>query len=115
MDDLITRMQFSTALTEIWKLVGECNSLHPTLDAALGARPQRRGQERLNTVLYVLAECCREVAVLITPFMPRTPARIFEQLGVTDPRADRLGLRDEVRRPDRRHGRAQGVSALPAH
>ena len=43
------------------------------------------GKERLNTVLYVLAECCREVAVLITPFLPRTPARIFEQLGVTDP------------------------------
>ena len=83
-DDLITRMQFSTALTEIWKLVGECNRyIDLTQPWVLGRSEE--GKERLNTVLYVLAECCREVAVLITPFMPRTPARIFEQLGVTDP------------------------------
>ena len=83
-DDLITRMQFSTALTEIWKLVGECNRyIDLTQPWVLGRSEE--GKERLNAVLYVLAECCREVAVLITPFMPRTPARIFEQLGVTDP------------------------------
>lgn len=39
---------------------------------------------RLGTVLYVLLECARIVAVLIAPTMPRTPERIFEQIGVTD-------------------------------
>ena len=34
--------------------------------------------------MYVLLECARIVAVLIAPTMPRTPARIFAQIGVED-------------------------------
>ena len=34
--------------------------------------------------MLTLAECVRFVAVLIYPFMPTTPERIFAQLGVTD-------------------------------
>ena len=91
-DDLISRMQFSTALAEIWKLVGECNRyIDLTQPWVLGKSEE--GKARLNTVMYVLAECCRIVGVLITPFMPKTPARIFEQLGVTDPA---LGAWDSV-------------------
>ncbi|MDR3084912.1 MAG: methionine--tRNA ligase subunit beta, partial [Christensenellaceae bacterium] len=30
------------------------------------------------------AECARIIAVLIAPFMPKTPGRIFEQLGISD-------------------------------
>lgn len=82
--DLVTKMQFSTALSEIWKLIGECNRyIDLTQPWVLGRSEE--GKARLSTVLYVLAECCRVVGVLITPFMPQTPARIFEQLGVTDP------------------------------
>ena len=33
-------LQFSQALTEIWKLIGECNKLYRR-DAALGVGPQR--------------------------------------------------------------------------
>jgi methionyl-tRNA synthetase len=40
---------------------------------------------RLATVMYVLAECIRAIAVYIQPTMPSTPARIYAQLGVTDP------------------------------
>ena len=36
-------------------------------------------------MLYTLAECVRRVAVMIGFVMPRTPERIFAQLGVTDP------------------------------
>ncbi len=35
-------------------------------------------------MLYVLLECARIVAVLIAPTMPRTPERIFAQIGVQD-------------------------------
>ena len=38
---------------------GRVQPLHRP-DAALGARRSEEGKERLNTVLYVLAECCRE-------------------------------------------------------
>ena len=91
-DDLVTRMQFSSALAEIWKLVGECNRyIDLTQPWVLGKSEE--GRARLNTVMYVLAECCRIVGVLITPFMPKTPARIFEQLGITD---EALGAWDSV-------------------
>jgi len=34
--------------------------------------------------MYYLAECIRAIAVYIQPTMPSTPAKIYEQLGVTD-------------------------------
>ena len=37
--------------------------------------------ERLSTVLYNLLECIRIGAVLLTPFMPETSAKIFDLLG----------------------------------
>ncbi len=76
-------LQFSTALSEIWRLVGECNRyIDQTQPWVLGRTEE--GKERLATVLYTLAECARFVAVLIGPVMPKTPARIFEQLGLRD-------------------------------
>ncbi len=42
------------------------------------------GRPRLQTVMYVLAECIRAIAVYIRPTMPSTPDRIYAQLGVED-------------------------------
>ena len=76
-------LQYSDALSEIWTLVGECNRyIDATAPWVLCKTAE--GQERLKTVMYTLCECIRIVAVLIAPTMPRTPARIFEQLGLTD-------------------------------
>ncbi len=80
----MNELQFSLALQEIWKVVGECNKyIDETAPWILGRTEEGKG--RLSTVLYMLAECARFAAVLIGPFMPRTPQRIFEQLGVNDP------------------------------
>ena len=76
-------LQFSLALQEIWKLIGECNRyIDLTQPWVLGR--EESGRPRLSTVLYVLAECIRFVAVLTGPVMPSTPAKIFEQLGLSD-------------------------------
>jgi methionyl-tRNA synthetase len=76
-------LQFSLALAEIWKLVGDCNRyIDQTQPWILGRSEE--GKPYLKTVMYYLAECVRAVAVLIAPFMPKTPERIFEQLGVAD-------------------------------
>ncbi len=76
-------LQFSQALSEVWKLIGECNRyIDLTTPWILAKREEDR--PRLGTVLYVLAECARIVAVAIGPVMPRTPERIFAQLGVGD-------------------------------
>ena len=76
-------LQFSTALTEIWKLIGECNK-YIDLTTPWVLAKEESNRARLGTVLYVLLECARIVAVLISPTMPRTPARIYAQIGVTD-------------------------------
>lgn len=76
-------LQFSTALSEIWRLVSECNRyIDQTQPWVLGRTEE--GKPRLSTVLYTLAECTRFVAVLLGPAMPKTPARIFEQIGLGD-------------------------------
>ena len=76
-------LQFSTALTEVWRLIGECNRyIDQTQPWVLGRTEE--GKPRLATVLYTLAECARFVAVLIGPAMPKTPSRIFEQIGLSD-------------------------------
>ena len=77
-------LQFSVALQDIWQLIGECNRYIDQNMPWVLAKTEE-GRERLKTVMYVLCECIRIVGILIAPTMPRTPARIFEQLGVSDP------------------------------
>ncbi|MDD3335593.1 MAG: methionine--tRNA ligase [Eubacteriales bacterium] len=76
-------LQISLSLQDIWQLIGECNR-YIDLNTPWVLIKSEEGKERLKTVMYALCECIRIVAVLIAPTMPRTPARIFEQLGLTD-------------------------------
>lgn len=80
----VNAFQFASALQEIWKLIDACNKyIDQTQPWVLGKDESRKA--RLGTVLYTLAECVRRVAVMISFVMPRTPERIFAQIGVTDP------------------------------
>jgi len=82
-DEQMDKLQFSQALAEIWKVIGECNKyIDLTQPWVLGKDPEKK--DRLANVMLTLAECVRFAAVLIGPFMPSTPERIFAQLGVTD-------------------------------
>ena len=82
-EEQMDKLQFSQALAEIWKVIGECNKyIDLTQPWILGKDPEKKN--RLANVMLTLAECVRFAAVLIGPFMPSTPARIFEQLGVKD-------------------------------
>lgn len=74
-------LQFSQALTEIWKVIGASNRyIDLTQPWVLGRSEE--GKERLRTVLYLLAESLRYIAVLISPIMPATPQKMYEQLGI---------------------------------
>ena len=82
-EEQMDKLQFSQALAEIWKVIGECNKyIDLTQPWILGKDPEKK--DRLANVLLTLAESVRFTAVLIGPFMPSTPVRIFEQLGVED-------------------------------
>jgi len=81
--ELMDKLLFSNALTEIWKLIGRSNKyIDETMPWVLAKDESKK--ERLATVLYNLSEALRIIGVLISPFMPNTPTKIFEQLGVAD-------------------------------
>ena len=80
----VNAFQFSSALSEIWKLVGECNRYIDVTAPWILAKSEN-DRPRLATVMYTLSECVRRIAVMISFVMPRTPERIFAQLGVDDP------------------------------
>ena len=77
-------LQFSVALSEIWKLIGDCNRYIDITQPWVLCKSEET-LPRLKTVMYYLAECIRAIAVHIYPTMPSTPEKIFAQLGVADP------------------------------
>ncbi|HPJ02199.1 MAG TPA: methionine--tRNA ligase [Candidatus Limiplasma sp.] len=76
-------LQYSAALVHIWALIGEANR-YIDLTAPWVLAKTDEGKARLQTVMYVLCETLRYIGVLIAPTMPRTPEKLFAQLGVVD-------------------------------
>lgn len=76
-------LEINAAITEIWRLIGRTNKyIDETMPWSLAK--QESGQERLATVMYNLAEVLRIVALLISPIMPATTEKIWEQLGLKE-------------------------------
>ena len=82
-ENLLDSMQFSTALTEIWRFISRTNKyIDETMPWVLAK--DKENKPRLAEVLYNLAESIRIVSVLILPFMPETPPKIWSQLGLAE-------------------------------
>ncbi len=78
---LMDKLQFSSALEALWTLVRRSNKyIDENAPWLLAKKEQER--KRLGTVLYNLCEALRFISVLLLPYMPRTPMRIWSQLGV---------------------------------
>jgi len=76
----IDEFKLSAALTELWGFIRRCNRY---VEETAPWKVRKEGPaERLNTILYVLAEAVRIIGGLVLPFMPRTAERIWEQLGL---------------------------------
>ncbi|MBT9176303.1 MAG: Methionine--tRNA ligase [Firmicutes bacterium] len=73
-------LQFGGALAEILELAKRGNKYIDETAPWQLAREKRF--DRLSTVLYNIAESLRVISILLLPFMPRTPQRIWEQLGL---------------------------------
>ena len=74
------QLQYSQALSEIWRVIGECNRYIDITQPWVLGKDENKGA-RLGTVLYMLAESIRFIAVLLYPFMPSTPEKIYPQIG----------------------------------
>jgi len=76
--------ELQAALQTIWALITRANQfVDQTAPFKLAKDPARA--QRLDEVLYNLAEACRIIAVLLWPFLPGTATRIHEQLGLAGP------------------------------
>ncbi|MED5073674.1 methionine--tRNA ligase [Anoxybacillus geothermalis] len=82
-EEAMERMEFSVALSAVWQLIGRTNKyIDETQPWVLAKEESRR--EELASVMAHLAESLRHTAVLLQPFLTRTPERIFTQLGISD-------------------------------
>jgi methionyl-tRNA synthetase len=80
---LVDRLELAEALAAVWQPVSRANKyLDETAPWNLGKDPQKR--ERFNTVIYNVLEAYRFVTVLLSPFMPGFPGRVWPQLGIAD-------------------------------
>jgi len=79
---------FHRALEATWEVVSAGNRY---IDEQAPWALRKSDPARMGTVLYVVAEALRQVAILTQPVMPDSMARMLDQLGVA---ADRRGFED---------------------
>ncbi|MEH7547022.1 methionine--tRNA ligase [Neobacillus vireti] len=82
-EEAMEKMEFSVALTSIWQLVSRTNKyIDETQPWTLAKNEEQKGE--LASVMVHLAESLRRTAILLKPFLTRTPNGIFTQLGIQD-------------------------------
>ncbi|WP_019553989.1 methionine--tRNA ligase [Propionispira raffinosivorans] len=75
------KMELSPTIKNVWAFISRTNKyIDETSPWALAKDPGNK--EHLNTVLYNLIESLRIISVLISPFMPVTAPKIWNQLGL---------------------------------
>ncbi len=75
MDDI----QIHRALEEIWRLVSDANGY---IDAQEPWKLKKEDPQRMQTVLYVLAETIRCLAILVHPVTPNAADKMLDQLKI---------------------------------
>jgi methionyl-tRNA synthetase len=80
-EEAMEKMEFSVALTTVWQLISRCNKFIDETQPWVLAKDEEK-KAALADVMVHLAESLRRVAILLKPFLTRTPDKIFAQLNV---------------------------------
>jgi methionyl-tRNA synthetase len=72
---------FHRGLDAVWAVVGEANRY---VDEQAPWTLRKTDPARMATVLWVLAETVRRLSILMQPVMPRSMAKVLDQLAVAD-------------------------------
>jgi len=100
--ELLDRAELTQALEEVWKRVRRLNRyVEETRPWDLAKEDEQ--SERLDQVLYNLAEGIRVTTLLLTAYMPETGDRMLAALGVEGRKIEAFGS----------HGGGQAVEKLP--
>lgn len=89
--DAMEKMEFNTALAEIWVLISRANKYIDETEPWVLAKDEEKKAE-LNSVMIHLAESLRIAAILLQPIMTETPEKIFNQLGLDSETMNLEGL-----------------------
>ncbi len=82
-EEAMENMEFSVALTAVWQLVSKTNKYIDETQPWALAKDQSH-KEELGNVMVHLAESLRRIAILLQPFLTRTPKEIFTQLNINE-------------------------------
>ncbi|MBI4745981.1 MAG: class I tRNA ligase family protein [Deltaproteobacteria bacterium] len=81
LEGAMKEVAFQRGLTNIWSLVSFANKYIET-NAPWALAKDEAKKERLQTVIYNTLESLRVTAILISPFMPDTAAKMWEALNI---------------------------------
>lgn len=84
-EEAMENMEFSVALTAVWQLVSKTNKYIDETQPWALAKDEDKTEE-LGNVMVHLAESLRRIAILLQPFLTRTPKEIFTQLNINEDR-----------------------------
>ena len=79
--EAMEKMEFSVALSVLWQLVSRTNKYIDETQPWQLAKEEAQ-VDQLKAVMVHLAESLRRIAIMLQPFLTRTPKEIFSQLGV---------------------------------
>ncbi len=79
-DNYMYFFEYSKALETIWKFISRLNKyIDETMPWSLAKEESKK--ERLGTVMNILVEGLYKIAFMVSPFMPESAQKIYEQLG----------------------------------
>ncbi len=88
----MNRLEFHRALEAVWELIAAVDGyVNETAPWAI-AKQEGNASGRLQRALYNCLEALRLVAVMVSPVMPATAARLLAQLGAGDSKVDENAL-----------------------
>lgn len=74
----------SNALAELWAIISKANKyVDETEPWKLFKSEDENDKEKLNSVMFHLAESLRKIAILLNPFMPGASKEILDQLSIS--------------------------------
>ena len=78
-------LHISNALSEIWEIISRSNKyIDETAPWTLAKSETQEDKEKLQSVMYHLAENLRIVAILLRPFIQDTSKKMLQQLGLNE-------------------------------
>ncbi len=82
-DAAMAELDFSGALASIWELINKANKY---IEVQAPWTLDKQGKkDRLSDVIYNLAEILRIVTIAVSPFIPASAEKMWEQAGITEP------------------------------